>query len=225
MTTWCADQAYKLKVKQKIDGTLVDHCAKLFKDYRILNQVFIIKKPGPETTFHIHQDWNVVDERKFPSLNIWIPLVDVNESSGAMWIIKKSHHLNTYIRGAGSIFPRYNQYIKQLSPYMTSYPMKAGEALIFYHSTIHGSPPNLSNQPRIVIAASILPKEAPLHIHYHQVQSKHVQIYQPGENFMFEYESLREDTIKYPPKGELKGLVSLQDYFVPTAEEIIQRIN
>ena len=126
MTIWHSDLAYKLKVRDTIKQIISDAFEENFINYRALSQQFIIKKQGSETTFPIHQDWAIVDEEKYFSLNIWIPLHDVDERNGAMWIVKGSHKIGNTIRGAGILFPNYQPYLDELKPYMTSFNMKAG---------------------------------------------------------------------------------------------------
>ena len=60
-----------------------------------------------------------------------MPLQDVNENNGAMWILKKSHNINRPIRGAGYLFPNYGPILEELKKRATLFSMKAGEALIF----------------------------------------------------------------------------------------------
>ncbi len=222
MTSWCPDLPYKLAIKEKLEEVFHQAYERHFQHFRSLNHVFIIKNPGKETTFNIHQDWSVVDETQWPSYNIWVPLEDVDEQSGAMWIIKKSHRLTANIRGAGQLFPNYMDAMDQLRPYMVNFPMKAGEALVFRHSTIHGSPPNVSNKPRVVAAASIIPSEAPLRIHFQAIGSNQIEVVSPGDHFIYYYDSLREDSIKAPPPGQQVELLPADDYQQLSVPEIIR---
>lgn len=199
MTIWHSDLDYKLKVRDTIKQIISAAFEENFIKYRALSQQFIIKKPGKETTFPIHQDWAIVDEEKYFSLNIWIPLHDVNEKNGAMWIVKGSHNIERKIRGAGILFPDYTQMIEELKPYMTSFDMNAGEALIFYHSTIHGSPHNQSEESRKVIQVSLLPQEAPMQVYFQKNENSPLEIHLPEEDFNFKYEKIREDSFTTPP--------------------------
>lgn len=224
MTTWCPDSRYKQAIKQKIEQIFAQAYARHFQHFRSLNHVFIIKNPGRETTFNIHQDWSVVDETMWPSYNIWVPLQDVDEDSGAMWIIKKSHRLTANIRGAGQLFPNYMDAMEELRPYMVNFPMKAGEALVFRHSTIHGSPPNLSDQPRVVAAASIIPAQADLRIHFQAIGSDQIEVVSPEDDFIYHYDSLREDSVKAPPPGRKIEQLSANNYRQLSVPEIIELI-
>jgi ectoine hydroxylase-related dioxygenase (phytanoyl-CoA dioxygenase family) len=170
MTSWCKDGAYKQKITKGLEQILAPASERIFEHFRTNNYVFIIKNKGKYTQFPIHQDWSVVDESKYMSFNVWIPLQDVNQNTGALWIIKGSHRINRHIRGANHLFPDYNYLSKELKPYMHPMNAKAGEAVIFFHSTIHGSPPNINEKLRKVTCFTVLPKEAPLQIFFQKMQ-------------------------------------------------------
>ncbi|MEM7105957.1 MAG: phytanoyl-CoA dioxygenase family protein [Bacteroidota bacterium] len=225
MTIWCNDKSYKFKVKEKLESVFAASYERLFENYRALNHVFIVKKPGRETTFNIHQDWSVVEEEKYPSFNVWVPLEDVDETTGAMWIIKKSHRLKANIRGAGQLFPNYMDAMDHLRPYMTNFPMKAGQALLFYHATIHGSPPNTGRMPRVVAAASVLPQDVPFHIHFQKPGSEIIEVYSPEDEFMYNYDRLREESVFRPPGGKKVSEFSAANYQPLSVDEIIEVIS
>jgi ectoine hydroxylase-related dioxygenase (phytanoyl-CoA dioxygenase family) len=161
MTSWHNDIDYKLALKVKLENMMASACDRIFSNYRMLTPQFVIKQ-SEKGCFPMHQDWSIVDESKYVSFILWIPLHDVDETNGAVWAIKKSHLLNRKIRGSGYLFPNYSTInSKDIEPYITKYKIKAGEALIFYHSTIHGSPNNFSNSNREALQVSIIPKSAP----------------------------------------------------------------
>ncbi|MFN8287480.1 MAG: phytanoyl-CoA dioxygenase family protein [Chitinophagales bacterium] len=199
MTIWCNDIDYKLRIKNELNHLLTSAYNRIFKSYRAISHQFIVKRKGHDTTFPIHQDWSIVDEAKFVSFNMWVPLQDVDQNNGAMGIIKKSHHINRKIRGAGYLFPNYISILPELRPYMTNYAMKAGEALLFYHNTIHGSPANTGNGTRAVLQSSIIPVAAPLHIYFQKDELSGLEVHHPSDDFTYYYKNLREDSVMRPP--------------------------
>lgn len=199
MTTWCNDSNYKYKVRDGIKRIFENRVSLFFEAHRTLNQVFIVKRSGVNTVFKVHQDWNVVDETQYTSVNVWIPLHDVDASSGALWVLKGSHKINRPIRGSGYLFPDYSDFNKELEKSAISIGLKAGEAVVFYHSLIHGSPPNVSGFERRAACFSVIPKEAPLCIYYQPKPSESLRQYEPDDNFVFEYKSLRTETLTHPP--------------------------
>ncbi len=202
MTIWDSDRAYKLGINTRLREILKAACDRTFKDYRALTQQFIVKRKGSDTTFPIHQDWSIVDELKYPSFNLWIPLQDVNENNGAMRIVKGSHRLPRKVRGAGYLFPNYYDLMDDLQPHLTTYSMKAGEALLFFHCTLHGSPYNNAEGHRAVTQISVIPEDAPMQIYFQRSQGAPLEIHHPADDFTFYYDKIREESETRPPTGK-----------------------
>jgi len=225
MTIWSPDLSYKLKIKENLERILAAACERNFKNYRAVNQQFIVKLKGEETTFPVHQDWSIVDESKYTSFNIWVPLQDVNENNGAMWILKKSHNINRPVRGAGYLFPNYNPILEELKKRSTVFSMKAGEALIFFLNTIHGSPANQSENERVVIQSAILPDEASFQIYHQPEPGLALEVHHPKDDFTYHYERLREDSmVKAPTDNSFEVLESYVNNPV-TLEEVLEAIS
>lgn len=203
MTIWCADYDYKVKVREKLIEVIQPACERVFKDFRMVSPVFIVKRKGGDTTFPIHQDWNVVDESKHRAFNVWIPLHDVDATNGSLWHIPGTHRLPTYVRGPGLLFPNLYDIKDHVAPAMRSLSLEAGQAMVFYHRLIHGSPPNQAEEPRVVISFSLLPKEVPLHIYFQPELESPLQVYHPKDDFIYQFENVRDDTPKVPPRGEM----------------------
>ncbi len=216
MTSWCRDADYKKNVSQQLASLFGHRVGAFFRQYRCLNHVFIVKKSGYDTTFKVHQDWNVVDETKYQSVNVWIPLHDVDEASGALWILKGSHRINRNVRGAGYLFPDYSKFTGELEKAAISVKLKAGEAIVFYHSVIHGSPPNLSARDRVAACFSVIPKEAPLCIYFQPTANDALQLHEPEDDFVFQYDNLRTEGTLRPPSA--KAVKSYPAYMNKTVE-------
>ena len=225
MTTWCSDKDYKQKVKVFLEQKFLAPTNLYFKDYRSMNHVLIVKIDGQETEFKIHQDWSVVDEHQFQSVNIWVPIYDVDENNGALWLVEGSHNLNQRIRGGGILFPEYPEVFKAIEHRVSPIPMKAGEALIFYHSLLHGSPPNVSGKPRIIAVNSIVPKSAPLRVHFQKDSQSLLEVYEPADDFVYMYEQLRTDSLIMPPPGKLVEKFPSYALNTISSEEVIKYLD
>lgn len=120
-----------------------------------LGGTFISKPANQIDPLEPHQDWSIVDESRFRSFTIWVPLDDVDDKNGCMYVLPKSHE---YIRGyrhltIPSVFgPIYETVWK----YMLPVPLKAGEAIVFDHALGHASKPNSSNAVRIAATHSLI---------------------------------------------------------------------
>ncbi len=217
MTTWCEDFTYKESVSKNLMSIFTRSSELYFENFRRLNNVFIVKKSGLQTTFKVHQDWNVVDETTYQSVNVWVPLHDVDQSTGALWILKGSHRINRKIRGAGYLFPDYSNYTNDLEKVAISVKLKAGEAIVFYHSVIHGSPPNLSNESRKAACFSVIPKKAPLCIYFQKSQNDALQQHEPNDEFIFQYDKLRVEAALNPPT---KNPIKIHDSYINKKVEL-----
>ena len=87
----------------------------------------------------MHQDMTLVDEDYFSGINIWCPMVDLNETNGAIEILPKSHRFYKTYRGS-SIPDIYDNVKDEVRGLMEPCYLKAGEAIIFDQSIIHNSP-------------------------------------------------------------------------------------
>ena len=67
MTIWHGDLEYKLRIKNTLGQLLKAACSRTFRAYRAVTPQFIVKRPGAETVFPVHQDWSIVDENNYVS--------------------------------------------------------------------------------------------------------------------------------------------------------------
>ncbi len=165
------DQSFEMNivVRDTVHRLFSPYIEKAFtSEYKIDGGVFLVKSTGDKSECNLHQDWNIVDEEKFCSLSIWCPLVDVDEHNGALLLAEGSHKLFKTIRSVTMPSP-YMPIDKDIEPFLTLVPAKAGEAIIFYHNTFHGSVQNHSSEVRVAIAAGVLPINAQ-RIHYYETE-------------------------------------------------------
>lgn len=128
-------------------------------DGQTLGGTFITKAPNVTDKLEPHQDWSIVDESRFRSFTIWVPLDDTNDENGCLYVLPKSHE---FVRGyrhvtIPSVFgPIYETVWKHMTPIH----LKAGEAIVFDHALGHASKPNLTNQARIAATHSLISPNA-----------------------------------------------------------------
>lgn len=167
------------KIVEVIQGKVNDY----FHNHELLGASFIVKTKQLDQVLQPHQDWNIVDESKHRSYNIWIPLVDLNADNGVILVLSKSH---TWIENYrhSSIPCSFQEVHEPLIKYMTPLYLKAGEALIYDHAMLHASLPNRSQDDRIACACGIIPKDAEM------------KYYWNNEGVVEEYESSKEFFLK-----------------------------
>lgn len=201
MTTWCENLEYKMNVTKRLEEIYRKRCEEVFEDFRVLNNVFIVKDKG-DTQFSVHQDWTIVDERENFALNVWVPLYDVTQNEGGLWIVDGSHTVNRHIRGSAYLNIDYSQHRDKLQRASSEIRLKAGEAVVFYMNAIHGSFPNLTDFERIVTCFAVIPEEAPLTIFYQKAYGDSLEMHSPKDDFLYHYKDLRKESAERPPSDK-----------------------
>jgi hypothetical protein len=154
-------QKMNLEIRKVFDRAITQN----FQYCRPLGGSFIVKSPNSDEKLQPHQDWNIVDEELFRSFNIWVPLVDLNDENGVIYVLPESHN---WIRGYrhSSIPCVYGKVYEQVWENMIPLYMKAGEALIYDHSLVHASAANKSSQIRIACAYGIISEDAEMRYYW-----------------------------------------------------------
>lgn len=184
-TSFSENQVLKDQLNTPINDILTSKADKLFNPYKALGSCYLSKSPGPEGEMPLHQDWTVVDENRFDSLTIWIPLQDVNEWNGAMRVVPGSHRFSSILRSPS--LPNPLEDVKNLLKAQTrSVPLKAGEAIIFSQALIHSSPPNQSSKDRLAVTFGLISAEAQLLFH-HQNEDGLIDKYEVPTDFFQQY--------------------------------------
>ena len=164
-THFSTNVEYKKQVHDAISSVVGLKAAPLLNDFIPLFGNFMIKNPDPENFMPLHADWTYVDETKFSSVAIWVPLVDVDQENGCFGVIEGSHRVTNIIRGPmlkQSTLQRDKEWEQRLGKLI---PMKAGDAIIYNHRLLHYSLPNRSHMARPAINLSLVPKDVPW-LHY-----------------------------------------------------------
>lgn len=162
------DERLKTSVVEKISAQLLPAVQDHFIRCKSHLGSFLVKAPGPDSYTYPHQDWTFVNSPEYCSVTVWVALVDVDESNGALGFIKGSHRM--WDRPVGSPSPYFRTFTSGhediLYEYLEVVPLRAGESVAFDNRTIHGAPPNLTGSQRIAAAIGMTPEEATLHHFY-----------------------------------------------------------
>lgn len=210
------DTEWRKGVAAKIDSIITAGLTRVFQNVKFWLPAFLIKPTGENTEFQIHQDWTFVDEEKYCSGNIWIPLSDTDSGNGTLHFLPGSHYHNIKTlraHRAPYIFKGHEEVVKQMCRPVAA---KAGEAIIFYHSTIHYSTPNLSDKPRIAVVSAFNSADTSLKFHY-LTDENVIEEYSMPDNFVFNFES-PEAVNKKPGNGQLVGTQQYQPHTYTESE-------
>lgn len=135
----------------------------LFVDHRPVFCTFVVKHPGVESQMGLHEDQSWVDETRFRSGTMWVPLTDVGPTTrnGALGVVPGSHRLALSPCGAGSPYLT-APYERGLADLVVVPEMTAGSGLFYDSRTLHGSSANETGAPRVALACGIVPSPAGL---------------------------------------------------------------
>lgn len=166
-STESADHGYRDRLFHRLVPLVQAHVDRLFADHVLLNAAILVKFPGDDGAMGAHQDWSFVDEDRFRSLNVWVPLVDVEVGNGALAVLPGSHRVLRHTRTSPRLPATYDDPVNGLTADdLTTVALRAGQAVVTDHGVVHASPPNHTGDPRPVVAFALVPREAALHHHF-----------------------------------------------------------
>jgi ectoine hydroxylase-related dioxygenase (phytanoyl-CoA dioxygenase family) len=184
-TSFSEDDDLKDMLDLLIQNTLDKSLKEILHPHQSLGSCYLSKAPGKKSEMPIHQDWTVVDETKYDSVTIWIPLQDVDAENGALQVVPGSHRFSNILRSP--FFKNsLNEIEETLRSDLKNMPLKAGEAIIFSQALMHASPPNFSPTKRLAITYGFIPKEAQL-IFYCKSEEGLREKFEVSPNFFKEY--------------------------------------
>lgn len=205
-TTFANNVAHREKVNRSIKEECLGRLNELFVDYKIFFSSFIVKAPGKKSELIMHQDMTLVDESQFAGINVWSPMIDLNNTNGAIEVLPKSHRFFKTYRGS-SIPDIYDNVVEEVRSILIPQYLKAGEAIIFDQSIIHYSPPNLSEVERPVINTFVTHTDAKIKICYWDKESygNNVEIFEQEDDFLEKFENFGHNIFAKPSIGKSLG--------------------
>ncbi len=145
-------------VRQALDALLVEY------DPLVVN--LFQKLPGgggvPDGVA-IHQNPSFVDEPRFKSVSVWIPLVDAERHNGTLGVLRGSHDVLHQARAVNMPQEMWDPVKDALTEeYFEALRVPAGDAVVLDDSVLHWSYPNQSDRPRDAIQMICVPRGEPL---------------------------------------------------------------
>ncbi len=165
-STHCPNAEYRDAGDRAIRETCSEAILEKVLDHRVLVANFLIKKPGEKSRLPLHQDWMMVDESRFSSINVWFPVRPVTAENGPLSVLTGSHRFMPGLRG--SLWyptPLTDLSEEILSRHLVALEVPLGHAVFMDSALVHGSPANRSDRQRIAACLNIAPREAEL-FHY-----------------------------------------------------------
>ena len=115
---YSADLEYKRNSSNRISEVMEPYVDKLLTNYKVYGSTFVYKMPTRNSELGPHQDWTIVDEDNYFSLNCWVPLTDITRQNGPMYVLPGSHFINHKVIRAPSMGYYYDNYRNTVLKYM-----------------------------------------------------------------------------------------------------------
>jgi ectoine hydroxylase-related dioxygenase (phytanoyl-CoA dioxygenase family) len=177
-------------ISDQITAVARPHLAKLFMDWKFPMAHFIVKNPGQNHESFVHRDDSMHDETEVQYRQCWVPLVDLTEENGALYVVPKAHKLFTDERPMFAKWP-YNHFRERLEKEFKTIYAKAGDLIVYFEKTLHGSPKNVSTETRPVFQGGLMHKDAnPLFTRY-VADRNEVEFYEVDTQFFANKEYLK----------------------------------
>lgn len=224
------DLEFKKKVFDTLTAFFQPIVDKHLKNYKPLIINIFDKEPS-KGEVPIHQNWTFVDEDKYTSVSVWIPLVNVSRENGTLEVVKGTHKILSKYRSPSLpwVFDDLNDILKK--KYLEPFELKIGQAAIIDDGILHWSSENKTDVVRTAVQLIMIPEEADA-IHYHQeVGEEYTKVYKVDPEFFMQF-NMKEIPDGYPVidrkkislkklnEEEFVNIVSIQN---PSIKEKLKR--
>jgi ectoine hydroxylase-related dioxygenase (phytanoyl-CoA dioxygenase family) len=169
------------QINDEIRRQVVAAGSEIFQSSQIYGGTFMVKSHRNSEVLPLHQDWSVVEEKRYSTLFIWCPLIDVSVRNGAIFLLPGSHKWFRLLRSGA--YPS-NRYVlpEQLHRHVIDIPLRAGEMVLYSDALFHGSYANNGEGDRIVVTARLVEEGAPL-VYFQNFGETEVDVYEASPEF------------------------------------------
>ena len=208
-----------LKIHHQVLELLTPFLSSVLDNYKTFSSTFLIK-PAKGEEMDLHQDWSFTNEQEYQAMTLWLPLHDVSEKNGSVFILPQSH---LYYRNKRSdSLPTARIKRSNFNHHIVTIQLKKGDVLFFNPAVFHGSHANSSNEHRRIITMTILPQDAPF-IYYNKLSERYVEalLLEP-DAFLKQMKIFNENGGGI--KGKRIGKIKYK-HFVPTQKSVLRNAN
>lgn len=190
-------------INEELHSKIAFKFSHFFPELQLLGGTLATKRMG-NNYLDVHRDWNIVDEEKFVSYNLWVPLVDTGLKNGTLGIVKGSHLNCNEERG----FNIPNPFLSKTKKFIENSVepiLKAGEAILYDHRLLHFSRPNKTKIERNVAILGVKTTAAELRVSL--LNNNTIECYAMSKNdfYSFDAERIRkENKLIYTKENYLK---------------------
>jgi hypothetical protein len=215
------------RICEGISAILNPKLDRLVSGYRILLASFVTKKANStQGKLEPHQDYSLVDQRRYLALNIWVPLCNVDIHNGCMRMVDFSQRFD-HISATSKNPSVYSNLIPELEAnYLTDVPMAAGDALIFDSRALHATGENETAHDRPALLFSVVPADAqPLLYFWNDRVPARLEVYEADTDFLLHLPARRYPTPEEKQGGKFQKYIdyALTPWTVADLDRVIPR--
>jgi len=163
----------------------------LIEDYKFPVALFISKNPGQGHESLLHRDDSMHYEDQVQYRQCWVPLVDITPDNGPLYIVPKSHLLFKDERPMFAPWPYAHLRNRLEKEFVFLYP-KAGDLVVYFEKTLHGSTINQTDVSRPVFQGGLMHKDAEPQFTRYIPERNEVERYAVDYDFFFNKEYTNE---------------------------------
>jgi hypothetical protein len=205
-TTFARKGTLKTRVMEGIRAITLPRIAERMQGYRVFGTGFF-SKWGPDSAVPPHQDWSFVDERRYATALLWIPLCDVSGANGPLCVVPGSHRGLPMLRSS-TLPVVFQGHEEALLARGIPLQLQAGMAVVYSPATIHFSPPNLTPEVRAVASVALVSEGAPLVVaHRDPATPGVVDLIEVKDDFMGGFDDFAAEMHDRPREGRAVGQV------------------
>lgn len=186
-TMYSRDAGYRRAVFELVAPLVTERIRGVLDGYRIRVANWVVKEAGQaDSTVWFHQDWTFVDEHRFRSINLWFPLVDVDEDNGCLAIVAGSHLVSNDHRSHADPCRFDNLTPALRAGYTKAVPMRAGQAIFYDGALLHSSAHNRSSARRVAVGTVLVPDDTGV-VHCYRTSPTMVEVFAVDETFFWRH--------------------------------------
>jgi len=220
-TNCIGDMELRARILASVGRLVEPEMRSILEDYRLVGAGFRVKQAGPESTLPLHQDPTQVEEDRYWLMNFIIPIVDTSPENGALQVVPGSHKIMPTLRSL-DLEDRAEKWNLDavLEPLTETIPMRAGDAIFYPQSLLHGSGPNLTTEDRPLVLGTLMAREAAVTVYFRKPDESRVfECYEVPDDYYNRMKDFDREHKLRPTVG--RRLADVEDPYNRSRDEII----
>jgi hypothetical protein len=220
-TTTIGSVALRRRICDDVSTIIAPRLGELLDDYRFLGAGFRVKQAGPHSALPQHQDPTMVDEERYWSMNVIVPIVDTTPDNGALRVVPGSHRTMPKLRSldlqdrAETFAPH-----ELTDPLVETVPMRAGDAIFYLNALLHGSGPNMTTQERPLVMGTLLSRDTPMTVYFRSPHNPRIlERYEVPDDYFNRMENFERDHKLRPTIG--RRVEDVEDTYDFSYEKVV----